>query len=51
MLDVEFLKHKHKNIVNLLDIMEIEDKFTYSEIYLVMELMQYNLKRLIDSKK
>ena len=45
------MKHKHKNIVNLLDIMTIENKESFNEIYLVMELMQYNLKQLIRSKK
>lgn len=46
-MDVEFLKHK--NIVSLLDIMRIENPTDFNEIYLVLEYMQTNLKKLIMS--
>ena len=34
----------------LLDIMKIEDKDKFDEVYLVEEFMQYNLRKLIQSK-
>ncbi len=44
---IEFLKHK--NIIALQGIMSIEDPATFNEIYLVMEYMEFDLRRLIQS--
>lgn len=46
--DLEFLCHK--NIISLLDIIRVDDRLAFNQVYLVMELMESNLSNVIRSK-
>ena len=45
---LEFLNHK--NIIALQGIMTIDNRSTFNEIYLIMEYMEFDLRRLIQSQ-
>lgn len=47
-LFLEFLNHK--NIIALQGIMTIDNLSTFNEIYLIMEFMEFDLRRLIQSQ-
>ena len=42
-------KLKHHYIIDLIDIIEPEDPETFDSVYLVLELAEKDMKKLIDS--
>ncbi|XRB02248.1 mitogen-activated protein kinase [Pycnococcus provasolii] len=50
--EIKLLRHlKHENVIGLRDIMKPPDEFTYSDVYLVYELMDTDLHQIIRSSQ